>query len=92
MQDRVCSVGKAKTKADYIETVDPGTLMAFRLPSGKVISAKMVNRSSGRRKLKLVTAYGKEYVASFDDVVWVRTGSRWPRGVYELLKGRQDNE
>lgn len=77
-------------KLKYVSSADPGTLVAFKSPEGKIISAKVVNRSMSRRKLKLVTAYGKEFVVDFDDVLWVRTGSRWPRGVYNALKGISD--
>lgn len=74
-------------KMPYIENAEVGTLVAFRLPGGKVKSAKIVRKSSTKRKLKLETEYGAVYIVSFDDVVWVRTGTRWPRGVYNLLKG-----
>lgn len=77
-------------KMHYIENVDIGTIVAFRLSSGRVKSAKVVRKSTKNRKLKLETDYGAEYIISYDDVVWVRTGKRWPRGVYKLLKGQVD--
>lgn len=76
----------------YIENVEIGTLVAFRLSSGKVKSAKVTRKSTKNRKLKLETNYGAEYIVSFDDIVWVRTGKRWPRGVYKLLKGLVDED
>ena len=77
-------------KMSYIENIDIGTIVAFRLSSGKVKSAKVTRKSTKNRKLKLETDYGAEYIVSYDDVVWVRTGKRWPRGVYKLLKGQVD--
>lgn len=77
-------------KMPYIENAKIGVLVAFRLSNGKVKSAKVVNRSSKKRKLKLETEYGATYIVSYDDVIWVRTGTRWPRGVYKLLKGMVD--
>lgn len=77
-------------KMSYIENIDIGTIIAFRLSNGKVKSAKVTRKSTKNRKLKLETDYGAEYIISFDDVVWVRTGKRWPRGVYKLLKGQVD--
>lgn len=74
-------------KMPYIEKAEVGALVAFRLSSGKVKSAKVINKSSKNRKLKLETEYGAIYVVSYDDVIWVRTGLRWPTGVYKLLKG-----
>lgn len=74
-------------KMSYIENIDIGTIVAFRLSNGKVKSAKVTRKSTKNRKLKLETDYGAEYIISYDDVVWVRTGKRWPKGVYRLLKG-----
>lgn len=76
-----------KQKMPYIERVEIGALVAFRLSDGKVKSAKVTRKSTKNRKLKLETDYGAEYIVSFDDIVWVRTGKRWPKGVYRLLKG-----
>lgn len=78
-------------KMPYIENIEIGTLVAFRLSNGKVKSAKVTRKSTKNRKLKLETDYGAEYIVSFDDIVWVRTGKRWPRGVYKLLKGLVDD-
>lgn len=80
-----------KQKMPYIENIEVGTLVAFRLSNGKVKSAKVTRKSTKNRKLKLETDYGAEYIVSFDDIVWVRTGKRWPRGVYKLLKGLVDD-
>ena len=38
------------------------------------------------------TSYGAVSVIPFEDVLWVRTGNRWPRGVYNMLKGIGDEE
>ena len=77
-------------KMPYIENIEIGTLVAFRFSNGKVKSAKVTRKSTKNRKLKLETDYGAEYIVSFDDILWVRTGKRWPRGVYKLLKGLVD--
>lgn len=74
-------------KMAYVENAEVGTLVAFRLSSGKVKSAKVIKRSAKNRMLKVETSYGATYVVPYEDVVWVRTGKRWPRGVYNLLKG-----
>ena len=77
-------------KMSYIENIDIGTILAFRLSNGKVKSAKVTRKSTKNRKLKVETDYGAEYIIAFEDVIWVRTGKRWPRGVYQLLKGQVD--
>ena len=78
-------------KMSYIESVEIGTVVAFRLSNGRVKSAKVTKKSTKNRRLKLETSYGAEYIVSYDDVIWVRTGKRWPRGVYKLLKGTVDD-
>lgn len=77
-----------ESKMHYVENAQIGTIVAFRCKNGKVKSAKIEKCSSKNRKLKVVTQYGLEFIISFEDVVWVKTGSRWPRGVFELLKGK----
>lgn len=85
---------KSNTKIDmaqkmpYIENVANGTIVAFKLPNGKVKSAMVMAKSSNKRKLKLETEYGKTFIVDFNDVVWVKTGNRFPKGVYEALKGK----
>lgn len=79
-------------KVPYIEQAEIGTMVAFMLPNGKVKSAKLINRSVKNRKIKVETSYGKQFVVSYDDVVWVRTNDRWPRGVYNMLKGNVTTE
>lgn len=82
--DVINEAEQANKHLEYIENAEVGTIVAFRV-GDKVKSAKIINRSSARRKLKLETAYGRIYVVDYDDVIWVKTSSRWPRGVYELF-------
>lgn len=79
---------KQQAKMEYVERAEIGALVAFKLPDGKVKSAKIINRSSSKRKLKLETQYGAQFIIAYEDVLWVRTGPRWPHGVYLLLKGK----
>lgn len=77
-------------KMQYIEKIEIGALVAFKLMNGKVKSAKVIRKSTKNRKLKLETDYGAVYIVSYEDIIWVRTGKRWPKGVYRLLKGLVD--
>ena len=77
-------------KMPYIEGAVVGTIVAFRLPNGKVKSAKIIKKSTKRRQFMLETDYGAQYITPYADIIWVRTGKRWPRGVYKLLKGLVD--
>lgn len=81
-------VSSGSNKMKYVENAEIGTIVAFKLPDGRVKSAKVERRSTSRRKLKLVTQYGAEFVVPYEGIIWVRTTKRWPKGVYNLLKGK----
>lgn len=73
----------------YLEGIQLGTLVAFKEASGKLNTAAVCNVSFKRRQLRLVTQYEKEFIVSFDDVIWVRTTKRWPKFVMDVLKQQQ---
>jgi len=79
-------------KMSYIENIKIGTIVAFKLSDNKAKSAKVVKKSTKNRKLQVETSYGAQYVIPFENVIWVKTGARWPKGVYRMLKGMNDNE
>ena len=51
----------------------------------------VTNKSVNRQLVKAENKVGKEFIIPFKDILWVRTGKRWPRGVYNLLKGGTQN-
>lgn len=74
-------------KMPYIENAPIGAIVAFKMPgTGVLKSAKIINRSTKKRKLKLETVYKKQIVVKYDDIVWVRSGFRWPTGIFKALK------
>lgn len=76
----------------FVEGAKVGTLVAFKVGPNKAKSAKIIKRSTKNRKFKVETAYGKEFIISFDDVIWVLTNKRWPKGVYNMLKGKVEKD
>lgn len=74
-------------KMKYVENAEVGTIVAFKIPGMKTKSAKIVRKSTKNKKFKVETSYGAEFVVSYDDILWVKTNKRWPKGVYNLLKG-----
>lgn len=76
-------------KDDVINEADTGILVAFLDDQEKPRTAKMIARNKNKRKLKLVTEFDREYIVSYDNVLWVKTGTRWPNTVYKMLKGYQ---
>ena len=78
-------------RTKYIEEAEPGTLMCFVDNKGKPRTAALVNRSSKRRMVKLVTEFNWEFVVPYENVLWVRVGERWPRVILNILKGYHKN-
>lgn len=82
-----------KTTLDYAKDVEAGTIIAFKVMLGgkqRVLSAK-VNGKNPNGFLLVETKNGSKYRVGPDDVVWVKTGARWPRWVLESLKGEGSN-
>lgn len=83
-----------KTKDDYIVDAEIGVVVAFRLNfrarSGvkltKVISGKILENNNEQEQYVIETRNGLKYGVPYKAVVWVKTGNRWPKGVYEEMK------
>lgn len=81
-----------EAKDERILSAPIGTLIAFREPeTGKLNTAKLTNRNKTKKLIKCETQYGKEFLISFSDIVWTKTGSRWPKSIYNELKGKKAN-
>ena len=81
-----------QNKTDYISNAPLGTIVAFKTSEGKAKSAMIIARPKSRKQLKLVTEYGVEYIIPFSSVIWVKTGTKWPRYVFEMFKGNKRSE
>lgn len=86
--DQISGLESDNDKNDRIQNAPIGTIVAFKAPGGRIRSAKIKLRSTANRRLLVCTEYDAEYNISYDDVIWVKSGKRWPKGVYNLLKGR----
>ena len=76
------------SKNDYLDKAEIGAIVAFWDENGKARSAAIKNKSTKNRKLKLETEFGREFIVPYEKVMWVKTKNRWPKGVYDALKGR----
>jgi hypothetical protein len=83
-----------RTKGDYIHNAEEGLIVAFRLnftaKSGlqltKVISGKILENNKEEEVYIVETRNGLKYCVPYPSVVWVKTGGRWPKGVYDEMK------
>ncbi len=76
-------------KIEYVDSLVNGQLIAFKIGSGdkeKVISGmvKEVNNSY----VITETKNGVKFNVKKKNIIWVKTGERWPKGVYLALKGK----
>ena len=72
-----------KSKKDFIENIQPGNIVAFKIEddmySGKVIGICEYG-------FTVKTKNGSVYYPTRDDIAWVKNGSHWPVGIYNALK------
>jgi hypothetical protein len=85
---------ESKSKEDYIVDAQEGIIVAFRLnfesnagvKLTKVISGKILENNKDDETYVIETRNGLKYGVPYAAVVWVKTGNRWPKGVYEEMK------
>ena len=73
------------SKKQYEDSAKIGTLVAFSLPTGKVISGKIVEIYAARFAIE--TKSGLKFYVKKNEVLWYKTGSRWPAHIYRQLRG-----
>lgn len=74
-----------KNKHDYIESAKIGTIIAFKVTDKKALSGKI--EEIGKSQFLVKTKNGVLFTVKKENVLWVKTTSRWPKGVYLALKG-----
>lgn len=77
-----------RTKEDYIQHLEPGMLVAFKSPQG-VKSGKVLSKQC--EIIKLEEFSGQLMYIKDSDVIWVKTGKRWPKSIFEALRGGDCN-
>lgn len=90
---KVGAVSK-RSQSDYINAVEVGMIVAFKTVS-KAFSAKVEqikrDNSGTVTELYCKSKNGVEYKVPRSAVIWVKTGNRWPKGIFEQLKNRSRN-
>jgi hypothetical protein len=82
-----------ESKVHFIENASAGTIVAFRvqMDSGlEMFSGKITK--IGKTIFEVETKNGKRFVINKCSVAWVKTGPRWPKGIYEALRGETQHE
>jgi hypothetical protein len=79
-----------KPRTDYIEDAKIGSIVAFRINNKKVLSGAIDEIRAN--EFKVATKNGISFTVNKRNIVWVKTGKRWPAGVYSALKGTVSTE
>ena len=81
-----------KRKEDYAKTVELGVIIAFEYinEQGKIIvvSGKILKRQENGFEVQ--TIRGTKMNVLLEDVLWYKTGRRWPKYIFTLLQGKDD--
>lgn len=75
-----------KTTREYLSSVEPGTLVAFKRNKDKDIamSGKFISFDENG-KVTIESKKGTLFKVSPENVIWVKTGARWPKWVFSLF-------
>lgn len=80
--------GEAKqTRQFYIDNMQLGNVVAFTITkdgSQTMLSGRVRNITND--VVTVQTKNGSIFYLKKDQIVWVRTGTRWPLGIYNALK------
>lgn len=79
MEEKIVS----KSKGDYIKNIEVGVLIAFKVQD-RMVSAKVIQVNEN--DVKAETKNGSIYFVGKESIVWVKTGNRWPSGIYNALR------
>ena len=80
------SQSKKRETSDYLKTIAPGTLVAFKLDKDKDIAMSGKFGGFDKGKIVIKTKKGTEFKLNEENVIWVKTGSRWPKWVFEHFR------
>lgn len=80
-------IKRTKSREEYIKNICPGNIVAFN--SGEYMFSGRVIDFSPTNRVVIKTRNGSVFFVERNDIVWVKTGSKWPLGIYNALKLKQ---
>lgn len=94
-EDTIQSEGSQKvsrTTLEYLNNAEAGTLVAFKRNSSKdvAMSGKLISFENG--KVTVESKKGTKFKLNPDNIIWVKTGDRWPRWVFNLFNKDKEVE
>lgn len=76
-----------RTREYFVENMQVGNVVAFTVdsPTGpKMLSGRVIQIATD--KVTIRTKNASIFYPKKDQIVWVRTGTKWPLGIYNALK------
>lgn len=83
-----------KTTDDYLNNIEPGTLVAFKRNSKDIaMSGKFVSFDENNDNLVYIESKkGTIFKVTKANIIWVKTGARWPKWVFTLFNNKSDEQ
>lgn len=83
-----------KTTDDYLNNIEVGTLVAFKRNSKEIaMSGKFVSFDENNDNLVYVESRrGTMFKIQKENIIWVKTGSRWPKWVFTLFNHNRSDK
>ena len=81
---------KENPKQHYIKNLVIGQLIAFEIPKNKMIAGKITEIKN--EHVRVQTKNGVYWNVRKDEIKWIKTGERWPKGIYQAFKGYDTKE
>ena len=77
----------SEARKSYLESISKDNIVAFR-NSENIYSGKVLEVVG--KYVTIQTPNGSiYYVNKYEDIVWVKNGSKWPVGIFNALKRRR---
>lgn len=70
-------------KQRYLDNLEKGQIIAFAFLD-KTLSGKVTDVEE--LAVNVEAKNGQKFIVAYKDILWVKTGNRWPKGVYIALK------
>lgn len=76
-----------KTREEYLANLAVGNIVAFKNDE-YMYSGKVEAFSNGTVTIK--TKNASVYYIRIEDIIWVKNGSHWPKGIFNALKATKN--
>ena len=78
-----------KTREEYLSTLSVGNIVAFKVDDN-MFSGKVENIECSNITIK--TKNGSVYYPNLSEIIWIKNGSHWPKGIYNALKATKNRK